>query len=112
MLVELPTVTTAPPDSTNCLICGMVFSSVMRPNQPRYSSGTFCGSAPPPPRPPPPPPPRPPAPLRIAPSGNTRTSKRLFRFPASNVGGYTTSKGNSYCSKSQRVHPEGISPPY
>ncbi len=31
MLVELPMVTMEPPDSTNFLSCGMVFSSVMRP---------------------------------------------------------------------------------
>ena len=33
MLVELPMVTIAPPDSTNFLSCGMVLSSVMRPVQ-------------------------------------------------------------------------------
>ena len=32
-------------------------------------------------------------------------------LPASSVCGYTTSNGNSNCSNSQRVQPEGIEPP-
>src|SRR5580693_90753 len=104
MLVELPTVTTEPPDSTNCLICGIVFSSVTRPIQPRNSSGTVDGSiCANPPRPP-----RPVAvPRRVAPSVNTITSNLLRKFPASRVCGYTSSYGNSYCSNSQRVQPDG-----
>ena len=87
-LVELPMVTMDPPDSTNFLSCGPVLPSVIL-------------------SPPPPLPPR-----RMAPSVNTRTSNLLFKSPASSAGGYTTSNGNSYCSKSQRVQPEVIEPPY
>jgi hypothetical protein len=48
----------------------------------------------------------------MPPSTNTSTSYFAFRFPASSVPGKTTSNGNSYCSNSQRVHPDGIEPPY
>src|SRR5690242_5606270 len=109
-LVELPIVTIDPPDSTNFFNCGMDFSSEMRPAQVRYSSGTLSGEgAPNSPRPPP----RPlAAPRRIAPSGKRSTSNLLFRSPASSVEGQTLSNGNSYCSRIQRVQPEGILPPY
>jgi hypothetical protein len=40
------------------------------------------------------------------------TSYFARRFPASSACGYTTSKGKSYCSSSQRVCPDGIDPPY
>src|SRR6185295_10547465 len=110
MLVELPMVTMLPPDSTNFFNCGMVLSSEMRPSMLRYSSGMLSGLGAPKAAPPPP---RPPAlPRRIAPSVNTSTSNLLFRSPASSAGGYTTSNGNSYCSNSQRVQPEGMEPPY
>src|SRR5450432_3221173 len=121
-------VTMEPPDSTNFFNCGMVLSSLMRPATLLYSGGRLAGSwvpktPPPPPKPPPkppppPPPPRPPPapppapPRRMAPSVNTSTSNLLLRSPASSPGGYTRSNGNSYCSNSQRVQPEGIDPPY
>ena len=54
----------------------------------------------------------PPAPLRNAPSVSTITSYLRLRLPASSVCGYTTSKGNSNCSNSQRVQPEVVRPPY
>jgi len=40
------------------------------------------------------------------------TSYFPARFPSSNARGNTTSNGNSYCSRIQRVHPDGIEPPY
>ena len=40
------------------------------------------------------------------------TSYFADRFPASSAFGKTTSNGNSNCSSSQRVQPEGIEPPY
>ncbi len=36
----------------------------------------------------------------------------LDRLPVSSPFGYTTSKGNSNCSRMKRVQPDGIEPPY
>src|SRR5689334_20046449 len=98
-----------PPFSTNFFSSGTVLAIVTRPSQPRNSAGTASaggwpgnlaavpdlaasGSG-------------------TAPSTNTSTSYFALRFPASSVCGYTTTNGNSYCSKIQRVQPDGIDPP-
>ncbi len=99
-----------PPFSANFFSSGTVFATVTRPSQPRNSAGivSAAGWAPKPP----PPPPAPPSRAGIPPSTKISTSYFAFRLPASSVLGKTTSNGNSYCSNSQRVQPDGIDPPY
>jgi hypothetical protein len=69
----------------------------------RYSAGTDAGSGPPP--------------LRRPGGGTTSSAKIEHVVPGVEVPGverrrYTTSNGNSYCSSSHRIHPDGIDPPY
>jgi len=98
-----------PPFSANFFSSGTVLATVTRPSQPRNSAGieSAGGCAPNPP-----PPPAAPSRAGMPPSTKISTSYFALRLPASSVPGNTTSNGNSYCSNSQRVQPEGIDPPY
>ena len=106
-----------PPFSTNFFSSGTVFATVTRPSHGRNSAGIESAAGWPPPKAPPAFPPACPEPADgsragMPPSTNTSTSYFAFRLPASSICGKTTSNGNSYCSKIQRVQPDGIEPPY
>ena len=104
---------TLPPDSMKVFNCGTVLATLRLPIQPRNSSGNSSalgmrpktGSSPPAAA----------APRAsragIAPVTKIITSNLSARLPASSVCGKTTVNGNSYCSKIQRVQPDGIEPP-
>ena len=100
--VEDPIAMSVPPASTNRLSSGTVHALLTVPRWSRSSRGTRSagGCAPA-------------AASRAgnAPSTKISTSKRFARFPASRPF-YTTSNGNSNCSSSHRVQPDGIDPPY
>src|SRR5687768_2331064 len=101
---ERPTARIVPPSCRNFSSCGPVFDAVYAPTIGSNSAGIREAD--------PAAPPRPSAADGPTPDGKMMTSYLVDRLPASSALGKTTSNGNSCCSRSQRVQPDGIEPPY